>query len=247
MSLVAQLLKEADLTFGYERVSPFVGGTLSDQHRARNPLGKIPSLEEPNGLVISESQAICRYLARCYPEAQPFYPCDDPARCATVDSLGDFLTFSISGPFFNGFVVGAYYPRAFRLKMEEESMIFRNLSMVMVKGSLGRLVNGSDMSPFLLGSEPHVPDFHLFHVLELGKTFAQMFEMPLLDLLKDDDALNRFYDAMSSRPSTQEILASQATEQAVTEREIFEEFGKAYEPMLKQGRAGLAAMFGHEV
>jgi glutathione S-transferase len=247
MSLVAQFLKEADLTFAYERVSPFVGTTLSDQHRARNPLGKIPSLEEPNGLVISESQAICRYLARCYPEAQPFYPCGDPARCAKVDSLSDFLTFSISGPFFNGFVVGAYYPKAFRLKTEEESLLFSKISMVMVKGSLGRLVNGSDMSPFLLGSEPHVPDFHLFHVLELGKTFAKMFDMPLLDLLHGDDALNRFYDAMSLRSSTQEILASQANEQPVTEREIFEEFRKAYEPMLKQSRAGLQALLGHEV
>lgn len=247
MALVAHVLKEANLSFAYEQVSPFVGATQSDQHKARNPLGKIPSIEEPNGLVISESQAICRYLARCHPDAFPFYPCDDPVRCAKVDSLSDFLTFSISGPFFNWFVVGAYYPKAFRLKTEEESITFSKLSMVMVKGSLDRLVKGSDMTPFLLGSEPLMPDFHLFHILELGKTFADMFDMPLFNLLQGDDALNRFYDAMSSRPSTQEILASQADERPVTEREIFEEFGKAYEPMLKQSRIGLSALFGHEV
>ena len=247
MSLVAHVLKEADLGFAYERVSPFIGGTLSDQHRARNPLGKIPSLKEPNGVVISESQAICRYLARCHRKARPFYPWDDPEGCAKVDSLSDFLTFSISGPFFNWFMVGAYFPKAFRLKTEEESMTFSKLSMVMVRGSLDRLVSGSDMTPFLLGSEPHVPDFHLFHILELGKTFADMFDMPLFNLLHGDDALNRFYNAMLSRPSTQEILASQAIELPVTEREIFEEFGKAYEPMLKQSRVGLQALFGHEV
>jgi glutathione S-transferase len=247
MALVAHVLKEAGLPFEYERVSPFVGDTLSSRHRARNPLGKIPSLEEPNGLVISESQAICRYLARSHAEAQPFYPSNDPARCAEVDRLGDFLTFSISGPFFNWFVVGAYFPKAFGLKTEEESMTFSKLSMMMVGGSLGRLVQGSDMSPFLLGSEPHVPDFHLFHILELGKTFADMFGMPLLNLLQGDDALNRFHEAMSLRPSTQEILASQADEKPVTQREIFEEFGKASEPMLKQGRVVLRALLGHDV
>jgi hypothetical protein len=70
--------------------------------------------------------------------------------------------------------------------------------------------------------------------------------LPLFNLLQGDDTLNRFYDAMLSRPSTQEILASQAIERPLTEREIFEEFGKAYEPMLKQSRIGLQALFGHE-
>ena len=105
MSLVAQMLKESGLDFRYERVSPYVGGTIADQHRARNPLGKIPTLEDTNGVFISESQAICRYLARIYPAAAEFYPCDDPFRCAEVDALNDFIMFSISGPFFNWFVV----------------------------------------------------------------------------------------------------------------------------------------------
>ena len=116
MSLVAQMLKESGLDFRYERVSPYVGGTIADQHRARNPLGKIPTLEDTNGLFISESQAICRYLARTYPAAAEFYPCDDPFRCAEVDTLNDFITFSISGPFFNWVVVSGYFPKAFGAK-----------------------------------------------------------------------------------------------------------------------------------
>ncbi len=247
VSLVAHLLKEAELGFSYARVSPFTGDTMGDQHRTRNPLGKVPSLVEADGLIISESQAICRYLARRYPAAQRFYPCDDPLRCAEVDQLNDFLTFSISGPFFNWFVVGAYYPQAFRLKTEQESRIFSILSMVMIKGAVGRLVGGSRMAPFLLGAEPSLPDFHLFHILELGKTFSGMFEMPTINLLTGDAVLQKFYDSMSERPSTREILAEQVAERPLTEREIFEEFGKAHEALLKQGRVGLRAMFGHEV
>jgi len=247
LSLAAQVLTEVGLGFVYERVSPFIGDTLSEPHRVRNPLGKIPSMREPDGLIVSESQAICRYLARRYPEARSIYPCDDPVRCARVDVISDFLTFSVSGPFFNWFVVGAYYPQAFRLKTEAESATFSQLSRVMVGGSLGRLVNGAEMRPFLLGSEPTLPDFHLFHVLELGKTFAGMFDMPLINVLAGDAALQRFYDAMAARPATADILAKQRDELPLTRREIFEEFGTTFAPMLQEGRVGLAAMFGHEV
>ncbi|MHC4448460.1 MAG: glutathione S-transferase family protein [Planctomycetota bacterium] len=64
LSLAAQVLTEAGLGFVYERVSPFIGDTFSEPHLVRNPLGKIPSMREPDGLIVSESQAICRYLAR---------------------------------------------------------------------------------------------------------------------------------------------------------------------------------------
>lgn len=247
VSLVAQVLEEADLDYHYERVSPFIGGTQSEAHRLRNPLGKVPSLREPDGTVLYESQAICRFLARRYESVRPFYPCDDEVRCARVDGLADFVTFSISGPFFYWFVVGAYYPHAFHLKVETESEIFSKLSMVMISGSLARLVNAGEMKPFLLGAEPTLPDFHLFHVLVLGRTFSELFDMPMLDLLGGNPALRGFHDAMASRPSSRTILERQAAEYATTRHEILEEFGRTVEPLLKQGRVGLQALFGHEV
>jgi glutathione S-transferase len=247
VSLVAHVLEEAGLAYDYERVSPFIGGTQSDAHQLRNPLGKVPSLREPDGVMLYESQAICRLLARRYESARPFYPCDDAVRCARVDGLADFVTFSISGPFFYWFVVGAYYPHAFHLKLEAESEIFSKLSMVMISGALGRLVNAGEMKPFLLGTEPTLPDFHLFHVLELGSTFSEMFNMPMINLLDSNPALQEFHDAMASRPSSRVILDRQRSEYATTRLEILEEFGKTVEPMLKQGRVGLQALFGHEV
>jgi glutathione S-transferase len=247
MAVVAHMLMESNLPFRYERVSPYVGATISDEHTARNPLGKIPSLADSNGLLVSESQAICRYLARVYPEARKFYPCDDPVKCAAVDAQNDFITFSISGPFFSWFVFGAYFPKAWRLKTEEESRIFSLGSAFLIKDNLGRLIRGAAPDPFLLGSEPCLPDFQLFHLLELGKTFSRIFDMPRMDLLAGDEALQTFYDAVASRPSTQEILKAQASELSLTERELFEEFGKAYAGGMSQGRVVLEAMFGHPV
>lgn len=247
MSLVAHVLKESGIPFRYERVSAFLGATHSDQHKSRNPLGKIPSFADSNGLVVSESQAICRYLARTYPQARDFYPCDDPILCARVDMVNDFLTFSISGPFFNWFVVSGYYPQAFRIGTEMESGIYNNWSAIMIKPALARLIGSSAMEPFLMGSSPCLPDFHLFHILELGKTFSRMFNLPMLNLLEGNEALQKFYDAMAGRSSTREILAEQAGELEMTQREIFEEFGKAYEPMLRGAKPMLSALFGHDV
>lgn len=247
MSLVAQMLKESGLDFRYERVSPYVGGTIADQHRTRNPLGKIPTLKDINGVFISESQAICRYLARTYPAAARFYPCDDPLRCAEVDALNDFITFSISGPFFNWFVVSGYYPKAFGVKTEQESQIFSTWSMLMIRSALARLRSSARAQPFVLGREPYLPDFHLFHILELGRTFSALFDIPFMNLVEGDESLRKFYDAMAARSSTKVILAAQAQEFPLTRHELFEDFGPAYDEMLKPARVALRAMFGHEV
>ena len=247
MALVAHFLKESNLKFRYERVSAYLGSTHADQHKRRNPLAKVPSLRDANGLTISESLAICRYLARTYPESQQFYPCDDAAQCAAVDAKNDFITFSISGPFFDWFVVGAYFPQAFRLKTEEESRIFSSWSVVMITGNIRRLIAGSAMDPFIFGQLPCLPDFHLFHILELGKTFSAIFDMPMMDLAARDATLQRFYDAMAARPSTKEILIAQSEELPVTRREIFENFGDAYEGIIKDSKRALRALFGHAV
>ncbi len=245
MSQVAHVLTESGLPYHYERVSPFQGSTHSTEHKARNPLGKIPTLQDTNGVYVSESQAICRYLARMYPGTRTIYPVDDPVRCAEIDAKNDFITFSLGGPFFNWFVFGAYFPRAFGLKTEHESQLFSLCSLYMIKGALGRLIEGSTMAPFVLGERPCLPDFQLFHMLEVGKTFSKLFDMPSLNLVEGDERLQRFYDAMAALASTTDILAAQASELETTTHELFEEFGEAYRNTLS--RNVLSAMFGHEV
>ena len=72
MSMVAHFMTEAGLEYEYVRVSPYTGSTHAEEHKTRNPLGKVPSLVEPDGTTVSESQAICRYLARTHPAAAAF-------------------------------------------------------------------------------------------------------------------------------------------------------------------------------
>lgn len=246
MSMVAQMLGESGLDFRYERVSPYLGDTVAEPHRAKNTLGKIPTLADTSGAIVSESQAICRYLARTYPAAARFYPCHDRQRCAEVDEMNDFITFSISGPFANWFMVSGYFPKAFGAKTEHESRVFSAWSGLLIRGTLARL-GSARWQPFLLGPEPCLPDFQLFYVLELSQTFSTLFDLPAMNLLAGDERLQRFYDAMAARPVTSGILAAKAQELPISSRELFEEFGTAYDRMLKPGRKTLSAVFGHEV
>ncbi|MFZ1713390.1 MAG: glutathione S-transferase family protein [Nitrosomonas sp.] len=246
MCQVAHVLSEAGLAYQYERVSPFQGSTLTPEHIERNPLGKIPTLRDVNGIDISESHAICRYLARIYSEARKFYPIDDPMLCAQVDAKNDFITFSIAGPFFNWFVVSGYFPKAWKLKIEKEAHIYNLFSVLLSKMWLSRLVNGSRMEPFLLGKEPFLPDFQLFYTLELSQMFSELFEIPEMHLFRDDPALQTFYDAMCERPSTQKILAAKELELDVTKKELYGGFGAAYLDKHIDRRL-LGGLFGREV
>lgn len=48
------------------------GGHKSPEHKARNSLGQVPTLELDDGTMISESVSICRYLEALHPEPPMF-------------------------------------------------------------------------------------------------------------------------------------------------------------------------------
>jgi glutathione S-transferase len=59
------------------------GEHKSPEHRARNPLGQVPSLELDDGTVISETVSICRYIDAEHP-APPMFG-TTPREAALVD------------------------------------------------------------------------------------------------------------------------------------------------------------------
>ena len=244
MAFVAQVLIEAELDFEYLRVSAFAGEVHSDEHRARNPLAKIPTLIEPDGTMISESQAICRYLARSYASARDIYPHHDVKLCAQIDALNDFFTFTVAGPFFNWLVVGGYFPNAFKLKCEVESEIFSKLSMIRVKDGMQRIMGGAKLSPYLLGSKPYMPDFQLYQLLKAAKVFGAMLNMPALDLAAGNKRVTGFCETMAQRQSSQSITQQQNEELPRTQKELFDVFPQIRAPQI---RAVLSPLLGHEV
>ncbi len=93
---VIWLLEE--LCLFYDRVDvggPF-GGTSTQEYRAMNPLGVVPSLED-GGLALFESNVILRYLCNAHAPATELYPTDPVAR-ARVEMWMDFQQTAINRP-----------------------------------------------------------------------------------------------------------------------------------------------------
>jgi len=66
------------------------GENLKPDYLAVNPMGKVPALKH-NDVVVTESAAICTYLADAFPKAKLNVPIDDPRR-------GIYLKWLFFGP-----------------------------------------------------------------------------------------------------------------------------------------------------
>ncbi len=75
---VAWALEEANAEYEYELINLQAGEHKKPAFLAINPFGKIPTLFD-NGQVISESAAICTYIAEKFPAAQ-LIPTDAQSR-----------------------------------------------------------------------------------------------------------------------------------------------------------------------
>jgi glutathione S-transferase len=99
----------------YERVDwgGEFGGNDDPEYRAKNPNGRLPTLEEENGFTLWESGAVTRYLCAKYSMGD-LYPEDLQAR-ATADKWMDWSSVNFAG--FNSIYLDQY----FRVSAEERS------------------------------------------------------------------------------------------------------------------------------
>ncbi len=86
---VVWLLEELGLPYGRIDVGGPFGGTATPEYRAMNPLGVVPSLEEPDGFKLFESNVILRYVCNAHAPETPLYPRQAQPR-ATIESWMEF-------------------------------------------------------------------------------------------------------------------------------------------------------------
>jgi len=67
----------------------YKGEARTAEFKAINPLQKVPTIIDVNGVILSESHTIMRYLCRQYKAADHFYP-KDPLGAANVDRYLDW-------------------------------------------------------------------------------------------------------------------------------------------------------------
>jgi glutathione S-transferase len=101
-SVVLWMLEEIGEPYDIELLSMKRGTNREPAYLAINPMGKVPALKHGDTL-ITESAAICTYLADAFPKAGLNIPIGDPRR-------GHYLKWLFFGP---GVLEGAVMDRAF--------------------------------------------------------------------------------------------------------------------------------------
>ena len=180
----------AEKGLNLERVAVDIraGDNLSDEYLAKNPAGRVPTLELDDGTFIAESVAICRYMEARHPTPNLFG--ESALEIATVEMWArraelNFMA-NIAGAFRN--ITGFFKDRETPVKQWGE--VCAEVAPKALKMFDAQLAQ----SPYLAGDRFTVADITLGVALD----FADMVKVvPLPELA----AISRWREEISARPS----------------------------------------------
>lgn len=187
-SVVLWMLEELGQPYDVQLVSFKKGENLQPEFLAVNPMGKVPALKHGD-VVITESAAICTYLADEFPQAKLNIPTGDLRR-------GLYLKWLFFGP---SCVEPAMMDRAFPRKEEppRSALGFGNFDLVM--DVLAKATGNAE--PYLLGSQFTAADV----VIGSGLNWAMIFK-----LIPERPEFVAYVDRLNARPAAQRAQAKDA-------------------------------------
>lgn len=156
---VEMILAEIGVPFELREVPLSNNAQLSEEHRAINPMGRIPALVLPDDTVLTESLAILLTLADRHPEAGLLPPPGDPGRATVLR----WMTLVAAEGYPH--VTRYDYPERFSADPAHADAI-RDRALAMYR-DIWRLVEaqaglkGTPAEPFLLGSRFTIADPYL--------------------------------------------------------------------------------------
>jgi glutathione S-transferase len=148
----------------------------------------VPALELDNGVVLTESVAICRYLEAVFPE--PNLMGRDPVEVAQIEMWNRRVEFTLSFPIRDLF--RHLNPRM--VAMEEQCPEWGEANRPRVLKGLKYFDERLGESPFLAGPRLSIADISAFVSLD----FLKVTKMPIPP---DFSALTAWLDEMRARPS----------------------------------------------
>jgi glutathione S-transferase len=157
-----------DLGIPFERIETDIlrGETRTPEFLAKNPNGRIPLLEWPDGRRLAESNAICWHLA----EGTPWVPEDAFARARVLQWM--FFEQYSHEPFV---AVLRFWHFAGRLEANRERVAEKEAGAY---AALGVMERGLDGRPWLVGDAPTLADLALYaytHVAPEGGLSLEAF------------------------------------------------------------------------
>jgi len=142
------------------------GRTREPSYLAMNPNARIPTIEEPDGFAMWESNTICRYLVATHAPGHPLHPADPRARARTERWM-DWQLGHINAPMTTIFFTYVRTPEdqrdwpATHAARDEAQALWD-----MVEGSLG-------VAPYLGGDQPSLAD------IALGPQLHRWLQLPV--------------------------------------------------------------------
>jgi len=191
-SVTHWMLEEIGEPYEIHLLSLSKGENLAPDYLAINPMGKVPALKHGD-VVITESAAICTYLADAFPKAKLNVPVGDPQR-------GVYLKWLFFGP---SCVEPAVIDRAAPRKEEARRAMLGYGSFDTVMDVLAKAVTPG---PFLMGEQFSAADV----IIGSGLRWGTMFKL-IPERKEFTDYIARFADrpALKRATAKDEELAKQ--------------------------------------
>ncbi len=168
------------------------GGLRSDEYRAFNPIGRMPSLEV-DGRCIAESEVICEYLEEAYPEP-PLLPADLTLRAHSrmVSRINDLYI----APYNTGLIQQQHAdPR--------DQQLIDHAAAEFEKG-FHYVAHFMGPGPFAAGDQPSIGDCALVpFIIMLKQTVFPFFE-EIADPTDRDGRLATWWQAIQNDPGCRE-------------------------------------------
>ncbi|MFV7772026.1 glutathione S-transferase family protein [Shewanella marisflavi] len=185
---VSWLLEELDVDWQFHFINFAKGDNRSEAFLAMNPSGKIPVIQDDD-LVLTESAAICQYLAEKYGQGQ-FLPIPGTPEAGHYHQWMSFIISELEQPLWT---MGKH-----KFALPEAQRYPEILPVAVWEFDKAAAIAEQLLpdSEFLLGDKPTVADIMLAHTLMWATVFEQQIPPKLA----------AFRDRMKSRPALARAL-----------------------------------------
>jgi len=190
-SIALWMLEEIGEPYDIKLLKLSEGDNLKPEFLAVNPMGKVPTLVH-DGVTITESAAICTYLADAFPKAKLNVPIGDPRR-------GPYLKWLFFGP---SCIEPAIIDRAAPRKEEARRAMLGYGSFDFVMDTVAKAV---EKGPYLLGDQFTAADV----IIGSGLRWGTMFKL-IPERKEFSDYIARFADRPALRRSEEKDKAMAA-------------------------------------
>jgi glutathione S-transferase len=165
-------------------------GGVPDWLLAKNPHGKIPTLELPDGTIMSESAAIMLHIADCFPAAKLAPDIGTSARATYMR----WMIYFAAGPYDSD--LRLYYPERYSIDpahadgIKAKAIIDLNSEFDIFAKALGE-------GPFILGHQMTAADIYIAMILAWSEDMPALF--------KRQPKLQNLYTAVTANPAIRKV------------------------------------------